>query len=168
MKRFQRCAAALLLAVAGPAAAGEDKPYVSARLLSMDAAQAVARAAAEACAKKGYQVSAAVVDRAGVLQAFVRHPLAGTHTVEVAAAKARASASFQVPSMMMAQEEFVPLRHAPGIMLLGGALPIRVGGHMYGAVGVSGAPGQKVLGDIDEECARAGVEAVTEALEFAE
>jgi uncharacterized protein GlcG (DUF336 family) len=50
----------------------------------------------------------------------------------------------------------------PGVVALGGGLPVEAGGTLVGGVGVSGAPG----GDADEACARAGIEAVREKLEF--
>ena len=54
------------------------------------------------------------------------------------------------------------LRTLPGVVVIGGGLPVEAGGTLVGAVGVSGAPG----GDTDEACARAGIEAVRDKLEF--
>jgi uncharacterized protein GlcG (DUF336 family) len=45
------------------------------------------------------------------------------------------------------------LNRAPGILLLGGGLPVRLSSEIVGGVGVGGAP----TGQTDEECARAGV-----------
>ncbi|HID50317.1 MAG TPA: heme-binding protein, partial [Chromatiales bacterium] len=95
-----------------------------------------------------------------------RDPLSGTHTLDISRLKAATAASFQIPTMDM--EGFPELRAAPGVLLIGGGVPVRVGGHFYGAVGVSGAPKRKVTGDIDDECARAGIAVISEALEFAE
>jgi len=50
------------------------------------------------------------------------------------------------------------------LLVLDGGLPIRVAGSVIGAVGVSGAPG----GDKDAACARRGIEAVQERLDFAD
>jgi uncharacterized protein GlcG (DUF336 family) len=50
----------------------------------------------------------------------------------------------------------------PHVVLLGGGVAIEAGGSSVGAVGVSGAPG----GNEDEACAKAGIEAVREKLEF--
>lgn len=47
---------------------------------------------------------------------------------------------------------------------MAGAVLIEEGGQVYGAVGVSGAPG----GEIDESCAKAGAAAIAEDLEMAE
>ena len=48
----------------------------------------------------------------------------------------------------------------PGVMAIGGALPIKVGQDVVGAVGVSGAPG----GEKDEACAAAGLAKVADKL----
>jgi uncharacterized protein GlcG (DUF336 family) len=45
---------------------------------------------------------------------------------------------------------------------LAGGVVIEAGGSLLGAVGVAGAPG----GDKDEACAKAGVAAVQDKLEF--
>lgn len=156
---------ALGLVMQGAAYAGE-KPYVSTRGLSFDTAHRLAVTTARACRKMGYQVAAAVMDRSGNLQAFVRDPLAGAHTITVSQGKAYAAATFQVSTSEMMDNEH--LRFAPHVILIGGGVPVRIAGHMYGAVGVSGAPGGKFLGDIDEQCAQAGIEAIRESLEFAD
>jgi uncharacterized protein GlcG (DUF336 family) len=53
-------------------------------------------------------------------------------------------------------------RDIPGALMLGGGVPIEAGGSIVGGVGVSGAPG----GDADDTCARAGIEAIVDKLEF--
>ena len=155
-----------LVLLAGAAQAADERPYVITRGLGAEAAHTVAVAALRECRGRGYQVAVAVVDRGGRLLAFARDPLAGTHTIEVSQRKAFTAATYQSPtSAMMGRAE---LAASPGVLLLGGGLPIRVGGHFYGAVAVSGAPAEKVSGDVDEACAQAGIEAVRETLEFAE
>lgn len=54
------------------------------------------------------------------------------------------------------------IRNLPGAVIIGGGLIVEAGGSLVGAVGVSGAPG----GDADEACARAGIEAIRDKLEF--
>jgi uncharacterized protein GlcG (DUF336 family) len=46
--------------------------------------------------------------------------------------------------------------------VLGGGLLIEASGSIVGGVGVSGAPG----GDADDACAKAGIEAVRDKLDF--
>ena len=60
------------------------------------------------------------------------------------------------------------LKNAPGVLLLGGGVPVQIGGHFYGAIGVSGAPAEMISGDVDDACARAGIDAIREDNEFAE
>lgn len=145
-----------------------EPPYISTRVMSFEIANKLAVSAAQACRKMGYQVTASVVDRNGNLLAIVRDPLSGTHTIEVSRLKAMTAASFQTSTLEMQEGDFEGLRHAPNVLLVGGGVPVRIGGRFYGAVGISGAPGKKVTGDVDEECARAGIAAIQEAIEFAE
>ena len=55
--------------------------------------------------------------------------------------------------------ELTPL---PDVVILGGGVLIEAGGQLLGAIGVSGAPG----GEADDACAKAGIVAIQEALEF--
>ena len=145
-----------------------EPAFINTRVMSFDTATTLAITAAKACRKMGYQVTASVVDRNGTLLAVARDPLSGTHTVEISRLKAFTSATFQTATLTMTQDEFKALRDAPDVLLIGGGVPVLVGGQFYGAVGVSGAPAKKITGDIDDDCARQGIKAIEEALEFAE
>lgn len=156
----------ILVLGTGRALAAEEPPaFVSTRTLSMTTALSIVEKAQQACTKMGYQVAVAVSDRYGNLLAFARDPLAGTHTIQVAQDKAYTAASFQSPTLGLSQR-LQALANTPRVLLVGGGIPIRVGGYFYGAVGVSGAPMEKVAGDIDERCANAGIDAVRDSLEF--
>lgn len=156
----------LFLSFAAAEASGEEAAFVATRTLSASSASQIAVAAERECGKRGYQVAVAVVDRYGNLLAFLRHPLAGAHTIEVAQAKAFTAASFQGATLQLSDRlEF--LKGTPRLSLVGGGVPVNVGGVIYGAVGVSGAPRERLPGDVDDACARAGIAAVAEALEFA-
>lgn len=144
-----------------------EEAFVTKRSLSMELANKLAMGAARYCTKQGYQVTVAVTDRSGKLLAFIKNPLAGSHTIDVAILKAATSASFQTPTIDM-MKGFERLRDAPGVLLIGGGLPVRIGGHMYGAIGVSGAPAKKRTGDVDHECGQKGIDAIREAIEFAQ
>lgn len=149
------------------ASAAEELPYVKIRALSMEAANKAAMAAARHCSKLGYQPAVAVTDRYGNLVAFIRSPLSGKHTIKGAKNKAWTAATLQGST-----EELGPqlphLRGGKNFSLIGGGLAIRTGGVMYGAIGVAGAPGKKTPGDVDDECAKAGLAAIQEDLEFAQ
>ena len=47
-------------------------------------------------------------------------------------------------------------------MALGGGVPIEAGGSILGGIGVSGAPSAEA----DDKCAKAGIDAIKDALEF--
>lgn len=165
--RFQALpfAAVLAMAIASPAAA-QDGTFIV-KSMTPETAMAAARAAMAQCRTNGFQVAVAVVDRSGVLQALVRDRLAGAHSVEVATHKAWTAASFKVSTAVLATETqagrpLSGLRSLPRVIAVGGGLPMEGGGALLGAIGVSGAPG----GEADEACARAGIRAVADALDF--
>jgi len=54
------------------------------------------------------------------------------------------------------------LAHVPNAVMLTGGLIVKSGGSIIGGVGVAGAPG----GDKDEACAKAGVAAIQDKLDF--
>jgi len=158
--------AIFIMLISCTVALAEDEAFVTTRVLTAATANQIAVAAETYCKKKGYQVSVAVVDRYGNLLSFLRNPLSGAHTINVAQDKAYTAASFQGATIELAKQlEF--LKGTPRVSLVGGGVPVRVGGYMYGAVGISGAPREKIPGDIDDECARAGIDAVKDVLEFA-
>ena len=118
-----------------------------------------------ACLAGGYNVTAAVVDRAGQLRALQRADNAGPHTIEAAQAKAYTSASAKNATLaMMESAQKNPaaanLVHIPGFLLLGGGVPVKVGNDVIGAVGVGGAP----AGQLDEQCAVAALDKVKDLL----
>ena len=133
--------------------------------MPLAAAQAIAQGAVEACAAKGFNVSAAVVDRAGVVRVVLRADRAGPHTPDAARAKAYTSASLRNATAAVAEAvEKNPaqrnLGQIAGFLLLGGGVPVRVGEEVIGAVGVGGAP----TGQQDEDCAKAGLEKAQSSL----
>ncbi|WBL81071.1 heme-binding protein [Bradyrhizobium xenonodulans] len=158
-------ATGLLIASISPMRA--EEALVAYKSLAPELALDLARAALESCRTHGYQVAVAVVDRSGVTQVMLRDRFAGPHTPSTASGKAWTAVSFKTsttdlnaisqPGMMQAG-----IRNLPGAVVIGGGLIVEAGGSLVGAVGVSGAPG----GDADEACARAGIEAIRDKLEF--
>ena len=127
----------------------------------------LARAALADCRRRGYQVAVAVVDRFGVTQVMLRDRFAGPHTPATAAGKAWTAVSFRTNTtdLVGATQPGMPqagVRSLPGAVVLGGGIMVEAGGSLLGAVGVSGAPG----GDADDACAKAGIAAVQDKLEF--
>jgi uncharacterized protein GlcG (DUF336 family) len=163
--RIRTLAATLLLGVTGVALA--EEATFETRSLTPETALAAARAALEACRAQGYQIGVAVVDRSGVTQVFLRDRFAGPHTVEVATNKAWTALSFRASTLALAADTqagrpMSGIRGATRMLAVGGGVLIEGGGSVYGAIGVSGAPG----GDADDACAQAGIRAIAEAIEF--
>ena len=168
MRPIAVVAVALSLAGGGaPAAFGQGEGLRSFRVMKPETALELAQAALEDCRSRGYQVAVAVVDRFGATQAVLRDELAGAHTPETARRKAWTAVSFRTDTLTLAEVTEAGgaasgLRHVSGAMMVGGGIPVEAAGEMVGGVGVSGAPG----GDADAECAEAGIEAVSDLLEF--
>ena len=131
-------------------------------LLTHDLANKAVMAAVSECTRLGHKVSAALSSRDGNLMAFVRHPLAGPHTIQVSQKKAYTAASLQAPTGALLQKDRPDLNYAPGILLIQGAQPINVAGHFYGGIAVAGADTAT-----DEACAKHGLAMLREQLEFA-
>ena len=159
---------ALLACAALPVAtAAEGEATFAVRTLVPEVALKAAQAALKHCRDQGFQVAVAVVDRAGVTQVMLRDRYAGAHTPVAAAGKAWTAASFRTATLELAAETQAGrpssgLRHLPGTVFVGGGVPIEAAGTLAGAIGVSGAPG----GDADAQCARAGIDAIRDALDF--
>jgi uncharacterized protein GlcG (DUF336 family) len=137
------------------------------KLMTLDLARDVAGHTLEACRKLGYQVAVVVVDRSAVPQVVLRDVYVAGFATQIAERKANAVILSGVSSGEFRQNRadiHAELNEIPGVLLLQGGLPIRAGGSLIGAVGVSGAPG----GEKDEACAAAGIKAVQERLDFAE
>jgi uncharacterized protein GlcG (DUF336 family) len=136
------------------------------RLSAALAAEAVGEAVA-ACAKQGYHVTAAVVDTDGVTQALLRGDDASMTTLGAARDKAytvlmlggprNEDASSAIVQRVGATPSAGGLAKLSHILLLPGAIRIKVGGEAIAAIGVGGAPG----GDLDEACAKAGVDKIS-------
>lgn len=106
-----------------------------------------------------WPVSIAVVDDGGHLLGLYRLDGAPAMSAEMAEAKARTSAMGRRESRMyeeMINQGRTAFLSAPGMAgLLEGGVPIVSGGHLIGAVGVSGVKSTE-----DAQIARAGVAAV--------
>ncbi|MCX7319146.1 MAG: heme-binding protein [Hyphomicrobiales bacterium] len=164
MKACSMLAVAALLALAAPARA--EDATVSYKALSPELAFDAAKAAMQECRQHGYQVAVAIVDRFGTPQAMLRDRFAGPHTTPTATGKAWTAASFKMSTQDLAASTQTPamqgLRQLPNVVAIGGGVMIESGGTLLGAIGVSGAPG----GDADEACAKAGITAIADRLDF--
>lgn len=170
MKPIRHLALALGVLAAGAAAAhaqDDSEALVSFSIMKPEIAVKLAEATLESCRAEGAQVAVAVVDRFGNLQVMLRDRFAGPHTPETARRKAWTAVSFRVDTLALSGttkpgSEAYAANFISDALMLGGGVPVEAQGSIVGGVGVSGAPG----GDIDDACARAGIDAVAADLEF--
>jgi uncharacterized protein GlcG (DUF336 family) len=149
------------IVAAGPALA--QAPQVE-KNVSMAMALAIIQGTLEQCTKDGYKVSVTVVDKAGNVAASVRGDGTNPHTMEFSRMKAYTSRTRGQTSLEFMKLSSDPanayLRQIPGVVGVGGGVPIKVGNEIIGAAGASGAPG----GEKDEACILAGIAKVEGAL----
>jgi len=162
---FAMAAAVVAASVAVPA--GAQKMLANYMTLTTAAAQTAAQAALARCQKDGYTVAVAVVDRGGQPLVVLRDNLAGPHTTQTAMNKAATAVSFRTDTTDLAATTQAGkvqsgVRQLPNVVAIGGGLVIRAKGSLVGGIGVSGAP----LGDIDDVCAKAGLAAISDAIEL--
>lgn len=156
---------AATLAISAPALAADGT--FDQTMLTPEAALKAAQAALETCRKNGWQAAVSVVDRGGNVQALLRDRYAGPHTVNVATGKAWTAVSFRTNTtdLVALTGPGMPqsgLRQVPGATILGGGMKIEAAGALIAGIGVSGAPG----GEADDICAKAGIAAIRDVLEF--
>ena len=159
--------AIVIACTVGTANADSDDALTSFKMMTPETALELAKATLEDCRERGYQTAVAVVDRSGVVQVILRDLLAGPHTPETARRKAWTAVSFRASTLEMTEataynQPQSGARHVDQALMIGGGVPVQAAGSMVGAVGVSGAPG----GQLDDDCARAGIEAIADSLEF--
>jgi uncharacterized protein GlcG (DUF336 family) len=134
------------------------------KALSTQIALSIAQTAYESCLQQGYNVSVTVVGLEGQPLVSLRGDGTAPHTIENSLRKAYTSRTFRVPSGEFAQRvKDNPTSgqvHLANIVAAQGALPIKTGDTVIGAVGVSGAPG----GEKDEACAKAAIDKILDQL----
>jgi len=132
--------------------------------ISMGLALAIIQGTLEQCTKDGYKVSITIVDKGGNVAAQIRGDGTSPHTMEFSRLKAYTARIRNQTSLQTMKEledpARAPLRQIPGLVGVGGGVPIKAGNETIGGVGVSGAPG----GEKDEACANAGLAKVEAAL----
>ena len=153
-----------VIGLLGVLAAPANAQLLNQKALSAAMALSIAQTALETCTKQGYHVSVHVLGRDGEVLVAVRGDDAPPHTMENSQKKAYTARTFRIPSGEFAQRvkdnPTTGAVHLSGIVAAQGALPIKVGDEVIGAVGVSGAPG----GDKDEACAKTGIDKVADQL----
>ena len=147
-------------ALAAPASA----QTIARKDLSLDGAVTIASTAIADCKAKGFQVSATVVGRNGEVMVQLRGDGTGPHTMENSFKKAFTSRTFRIASGEMEKRlkdnPQMGAQYLTGFTTGRGALPIKIGEEVVGAVGASGAPG----GEKDEACVQTGIDKVKDQL----
>lgn len=164
---YSRFAVAVIAAGAISNAWGAEPATFSVKTLTPETALKAASAALAKCRADGYQVAVAIVDRSGLVQAVLRDRFAGAHTPETATNKAWTAVSFRTNTTELVKltapgQAASGIRNLPRVVAVGGGLMVEAGGSILAGIGVSGAPG----GDADDACARAGIKAIADSLEF--
>ncbi|MBW4047144.1 MAG: heme-binding protein [Proteobacteria bacterium] len=167
--RSTTLAAAFALAATMPLSAqAAEAATWSQKIITPEIALKAALAAKEACQKQNWQVTVAVTDPSGLPLVLLRDRYAGWHTVDAAIGKARTAASWRESTTSIAERAKKPgsgdeaIVHLPGVVVIGGGMPIEAGGQRVGAIGVSGAPN----GGNNDTCAKAGIAAIEGELAF--
>lgn len=145
----------------------QAEDVVTTKNIGMELARDLATETIKACRDMGYQVSAVVVDRGANLRAALRDDLAARFTLEIAHRKANMTVMAGTDSGNFRKSRGdirMDLNNISGLIVMEGGVGIEAGGNRIGAIGVSGAPG----GEKDAACAKKGIEAIQERLDFAE
>jgi uncharacterized protein GlcG (DUF336 family) len=153
--------AAALVVLSLAASAPSMAQLVTVKQLSREMVLTLLSTAAK-CANTD-KVTIAVVDRNQSVLAQFRGPTGTVGAMDVARRKANTAVQFGQPTSAIATaNQANPARAAmmasAGDLVLGGAVPIKVGDEIIGAIGVSGAA------QAEEPCANAAVEAIQSQL----
>jgi uncharacterized protein GlcG (DUF336 family) len=150
-----------------PAPGALPPPPPRARGPEMALAVEAAQTAIAVCLANGYKTTATVVDSAGVPVVMLSGDGAPERTQMIGLTKTTTTIKYKVPSGDIADRVKTDtaldaeVKADPKIgTARRGALPIKVGGEIIGAISVSGAPG----GDKDEVCTQAGLDKIASRL----
>ncbi len=138
--------------------------------LSLDLAIEAAQEAIRICEKNGYQVTATIVDSAGLIKLQAKGDGSAVHTKDSSYDKAYTIASMgrvfnfdttgqfanRLKTLKKNKPELAAVADINGILPLAGGAAFRAHGIVIGGIGIGGAPG----GDKDEVCALAGVKKI--------
>jgi uncharacterized protein GlcG (DUF336 family) len=170
MSRAWIVAAVFASAVVGASMGAWAQGLVTMQKLSAPLANELAGESVASCARRGYPVTAVVVDLDGVRQAMLRGNGAPIYTLDNAFYKAYSAASLTLarkedstkavaermakspPGWLWGSRAQVPQTPLPNVTYEAGGVTIMAGGRPVGAIGVSGAGGQ-----FDDGCARAAI-----------
>lgn len=130
------------LSISMSAEAIAEDPFLTPKHLTFKDAQRLVEVASNTASHLGGRVCIAVTDAGGALIAFQRMEGAAPGCADSAIAKAHSSAIFRITTetfMDMVNKGQPAVSSLPGMVPLGGGVPIIKEHRMYGAVGVAGA-----------------------------
>ena len=127
-------------------------------------ARTIAEGVIAECKSKGFNTSAAVVDRAGQVLVIMRDEQATAQTVEMSRRMAYTARMFRTSTLEFQKRTaedptLLPQRDVSDILALGGGVPILVGNEVIGGAGSSGSSQTN-----DDACAKAGLAKVADQL----
>ena len=155
----------IMLPVFSSAGNSDSRILVTSYDISLNTAMRAAKAAIVQCERLHYQVAVTVVDRAGEQKVVLRNDLVPDMALGISLKKAVTAHAFARATSVLRQREVSKMLRSEDVLLFAdGGLPIMAAGIVIGAIGVSGAPS----GEIDEQCAKSGIDAIAEDLEFAD
>jgi uncharacterized protein GlcG (DUF336 family) len=130
-------------------------------MMTLTEARKVIAAAEKKAEEIGQPMNIAVVDEGGNLVAHVRMDNAWIGSVDIAINKAWTSRAFDIPTKALAElsqsgDQFfgIHVSNHGRVMIFAGGIPLKRGGIVVGAIGVSGGMGKQ-----DQAVAEAGVDA---------
>jgi len=155
------------VAAAWTAAAPAAAQLLQRHELAKDLRQALAEKAFAICAERGFDVGVAVTDSAGTVRTLIAGDKVSAISIETASRKARSAAFVGFPtSILKKADSEAPAYTAllreqrPDMLMLAGAVPIKLHDELLGAIGVGGAAN----GEADEACASDAVSALASRL----
>jgi uncharacterized protein GlcG (DUF336 family) len=134
-----------------------SQALISKKVLSLDLALEIAQGASQAGRAQGHGVTVVVIDASGVVKVLLRGDEAAPQTAEVTRRKAYTALAFRGTSGD--QAKVWADQKNPSIALAGGVV-IKAGNEVVGAIGVGGGGG----GEMEEQCAKAGIAKVADKL----
>jgi len=154
---------AATMAVLPLQAQAEEPMVVQVNRITSEVASTIAKSSMDACRKMGISISVTVVDRNGIPQVQMRDTMAPPVSWGISQKKAYTAVMFNAKGSQLESRASSPLQTlGESLAFMAGSVPIKAGGKLYGAGGVSGAPD----GMDDEKCATAGLDAVLMDLEM--
>jgi uncharacterized protein GlcG (DUF336 family) len=145
--------------------AADPLPTETFKMLPAALAVEAAQAAIASCKGQGYNVSVAIVDRAGSLKLILVGDGASALARDLSRRKAYTSALRRATTADLAKQvatpgAFNPTLYDTELVTAVGGVPIKVGNETIGGIGVGGAP----AGETDEACANAGLAKIRDRL----